>query len=242
MTPEELVEQLEKAIPGRLCSAVLYGSAAAGDFVPGTSNYNVLLVLDRLGVAELDALSKPALQWAKAGNRPPLLFTRSQLKASADVFPIELLDIRQSHRVLFGEDPLADITIQHEHLRLQLERELKGNLLALRERYLLTGGKPKLVAELLTSSVAGFLVLFRAALRLFQEDVPAHKIDALRLLAQHIPFDPQPLLEIDALKHRRRKPREVAPQALFESYLTTIEQVAEAVDRHLHPQTGGALP
>ena len=84
MTPEELVGQLEKAIPGRLCSAVLYGSAAAGDFVPGTSNYNVLLVLDRLGGAELDAISKPALQWAKAGNRPPLLFTRSELQASAD--------------------------------------------------------------------------------------------------------------------------------------------------------------
>ena len=85
----------------------------------------------------------------------------------------------------------------------------------LRERYLLTGGRPKRVAELLTSSVAGFLVLFRAVLRLFQEDVPAAKADALRLLAEHIPFDPQPLLEIDALKHRRRKLREVGPADAF---------------------------
>ena len=242
MTPEELVKQLESAIPGRLCSVVLYGSAAAGDFVPGTSNYNVLVVLDPLGPTELNALVKPALQWAKAGNRPPLLFDRKQLKASAEVFPIELLDIRQSHRVLWGEDPLADIVIDHEHLRLQLERELKTKLLSLREHYLLTGGRPKPIVELLTSSIAGFLVLFRAALRLFQEEAPAGKIDALRLLAQHIRFDPQPLLEIDALKHRRRKPREIVPQTLFESYLTTIEQVVEAVDRHLHPQTGGAVP
>ena len=81
------------------------GRPRPATYVPGTSNYNVLLVVDGLGVAELNALSKPALQWAKAGNRPPLLFTRGQLKASADVFPIELLDMRQSHRVLFGEDP-----------------------------------------------------------------------------------------------------------------------------------------
>jgi hypothetical protein len=235
MTPEELVEQLQTAIPGRLCSAVLYGSAAAGDFVPGTSNYNVLLVLDRLGAAELDLLSKPAMQWAKAGNRPPLLFARGELKSSADVFPLELLDIRQSHRMLFGEDPLDDIPIRHEHLRLQLERELKEKLLALRERYLLTGGKPRRVLELLTGSVAGFLVLFRAVVRLFQEDVPAHKVEALRLLAQHIPFDPRPLVEVDELRHRRRKPRDVVPQALFESFLATIEQVVAAVDRHLHP-------
>jgi hypothetical protein len=234
MTPEELVEQLQKAIPGRLCSAVLYGSAAAGDFVAGTSNYNVLLVVDRLGVAELDLLSKPALQWAKAGNRPPLLFTPGQLNASADVFPIELLDIRQSHRVLFGEDPLAEISIRPEHLRLQLERELKEKLLALREQYLLTGGKPRRVLELLTSSLAGFLVLFRAVLRLFQEDVPAHKVEALQLLAKHIAFDPRPLVEVDNLRHRRRKPRDVIPQVLFESFLTSIEQVVDAVDRHLH--------
>ena len=235
MTPEQLVEQLKTALNDRLISAVLYGSAAAGDYVAGTSNYNVLLVLDRLGLAELDAVAKPALRWAKAGNRPPLLFTPDQLAASANVFPIELLDMRQSHRVLFGEDPLADVTIEREHLRLQLERELKGHLLALRERYLLAGGNPRRMAELLTSTLSGFLVLFRAALRLFQEDVPRQKLESLRLLATHVPFDPQPLVEIDALKHRRRKLREVVPQSLFESYLTTIERVVEAVNRRLHP-------
>ena len=56
---------------------MLYGSAVAGDFVAGTSNYNVLVVLDRLGLAELNALAKPVLRWAKAGHRPPLLFTPS---------------------------------------------------------------------------------------------------------------------------------------------------------------------
>ena len=69
--------------------------------------------------------------------------------------------MQQSHHVLFGEDPLAGIAIGHEHLRLQLERELKEKLLALREGYLLTGGSPKRVLALLTASVASFLVLFR---------------------------------------------------------------------------------
>jgi hypothetical protein len=242
MTPEQLIEQVEAAIPGRLRSAVLYGSAVAGDHVAGTSNYNVLLVVDPLGLAELNALSPPAVQWAKAGNRPPLLFTPGQLQATAHVFAIELFDIRQSHRILFGDDTLAEIAIEPEHLRLQVQRELKGKLLLLRERYLLTGGRPKDVANLLTSSIASFLVLFRAVLRLFQEDVPARKADALRQLAERIPFDAQPLLEIEALKHGHRKLRDVATQTLFESYLTTIERVADAVDRHLHPESGEVSP
>jgi hypothetical protein len=218
MTPEELVQQLQEALSDGLRSVVLYGSAAAGDFVPKTSNYNVLVVADRLGMTDLNALAKPASQWSRAGNRPPLLFTPAELAASADAFPIELLDIQQSHRVLFGEDPLKDITVDREHLRLQLERELKGKWLALRERYLLTGARPGRLLPLLTSSLAGFLVLMRASLRLFQDDVPAGKLDALRMLASHIPFDPQPLIDVYDLKHRRRKARQLDLQALFESY------------------------
>jgi hypothetical protein len=242
MTPEELVQKINQALPGQLRAAVLYGSAAAADFVPGKSNYNVLLLVDRLGRAELDALSKPASRWARAGNRPPLLFTPEQFAASSDVFAIELLDIRQSRRVLCGDDPLVNVTIQEEHLRLQLERELKTRLLALREGYLLTGGKPRYVADLMTRSLPGFLVLFRAALRLFQKDVPPHKMESLRMLADHIRFDAGPLHTIDALRHRRVKLRDVSPLGLFESYLATIEQITLAVDRHLHPKTGSVSP
>ena len=205
MTPEELVEQVNKAMPGKLCSAVLYGSAAAGDFVPGMSNYNVLLVVDGLGVAELDALSKPVAQWTKAGHRPPLLFTRGQLQASADVFPIELLDMRQSHRVLFGEDPLADVTIKPRAPASASGTGTERKTADAARRISAYRRQAQARVRLLTSSVAGFLVLFRAALRLFQEKVPAVKIDALRLLAKHIPFDPQPLLDVHDLKHRRRK-------------------------------------
>jgi hypothetical protein len=236
MTPEEFTQQISTALPGKLRSAVLYGSAAAGDFVPGTSNYNLLLVLDALGPAELDAVAKPTARWTKDGHRPPLLFTRGQLEASAEVFPIELLDMRRSRRVLFGDDPLAGVTVEREHLRLQLERELNEKLLALREGYLLTGGRPSRVFALLVSSLAGLLVLLRAALSLFQEDVPAAKIDALPLLTPHLAFDPQPLLDVYALKHGRRKEREFSAEALFASYLHTLEEVVQAVGRHLHPQ------
>jgi hypothetical protein len=233
MTPEQVVEQLKQAMPSRLRAVVLYGSAAAGDHIAGKSDYNVLVVADRLGLAELNALSKPAVAWAKAGNRPPLLFTPQQLAASADAFPIELLDMQQSRRVLFGDDLLAGVRINPEHLRLELERDLKAKLIQLRERYLLTRGQPAAVVELMASSVSTFLVLCRAALRLYQTDVPARKLDALTVLARQIGFDPQVFVTIHELKEGRRKPKEVAAQ--FENYLNAVEQIVEAVDRRLHP-------
>ena len=236
MTPEQLTEQLKQALPSGLRAVVLYGSAAAGDHVAGRSDYNVLIVADRLGLAELDALAAPARAWARAGHRPPLLFTPGQLAASADSFPIEILDIQQSHRLLFGDDPLAGVRVSREHVRLELERELKAKLLYLRESYLLAAGRPRRVLDRLTASLSSCLVLFRAALRLYQGDVPTQKLDAARALAAHISFDPQVFLTVQELKAGRLKPRDVPARDLAENYFGTIEQVIDAVDRHLHPK------
>jgi len=233
VTPEQLVEKLKQANPTGLKAVILYGSAAAGDHVGKRSDYNILVVMDQLGLRELKLFLKPSEAWVKDGNTPPLLFTLEVLQRSADVFPIELLDIRDSHRVLYGEDITGEIQINPENLRLQLEHELKGKVIQLRERYLSTGGKPKLVGDLLMNSLSSFLVLFRAALRLFEQQVPSTKLDAVRLLSSHIPFDPGIFESVEALKAGSKKLREVDADELFGRYLQTIEAIVEAVDAHL---------
>ena len=242
MKPEQFVKQLQAVMPVGLRSVVLYGSAAAGDHVSGKSDYNVLIVADRFGVPELMAMAKVAGKWASAGNRPPLCFTPEELARSADAFPIELLDMQQWHTVLLGEDPLAAVRVNREQLSLELERELKGKLLHLRERYLSIQGNSKAVVQLLEASLSTFLVLFRAALRLYEPDVPAQKIEALKRLAAHMQFDPQVFLTVQDVKAGRLKPRGVAAQDLFTAYLSRVEQIVEAVDRRLYKpaqKTGG---
>ncbi|RPJ85772.1 MAG: hypothetical protein EHM18_09530 [Acidobacteria bacterium] len=233
MTPEQLVEKLKQANPTGLRAVILYGSAAAGDHVGKRSDYNILVVMDQLGLRELKLFLKPSEAWVKEGNTPPLLFTPEVLQRSADVFPIELLDIRDSHRVLYGEDITGEIRINPENLRLQLEHELKGKLIQLRERYLATGGKAKLVGDLLMNSLSSFLVLFRAALRLFEQQVPATKLEAVKLLSSHVRFDPGVFESVDALKAGTKKLREVDTDELFGRYLQTIEAIVEAVDAYL---------
>ncbi len=233
MTPEQLVEKLKQANPTGLRAVILYGSAAAGDHVGKRSDYNVLVVMDQLGLRELKLFLKPSEVWVKDGNAPPLLFTPDGLRHSADVFPIELLDIRDAHRVLYGQDITGEFEIRPENLRLQLEHELKGKVIQLRERYLATGGKSKQVADLMMNSLSSFLVLFRAALRLFREQVPSTKLEAVKLLSSHIPFDPGIFESVEALKAGTKKLREVDTEELFGRYLQTIEAIVQAVDVHL---------
>jgi hypothetical protein len=83
------------------------------------------------------------------------------------------------------------------------------------------------------NSLSSFLVLFRAALRLFEEQVPSTKLEAVRRLSSHIPFDPGVFESVEALKAGTKKLREVDSDELFGRYLQTIEAIVEAVDVHL---------
>ena len=230
MTPETFVGQLRRVLPTGVRSVVLYGSAVAGDHLGRRSDYNVLIVLERVGVAELKALSAPTKAWVKAGNHPPNVFTLEGLQKSAHAFPIELLDIRDAHRILFGDDVLPQINVCEGHLRTQIDHELKGKLVQLRAQFLLTEARPKQVVELMSATVSKFLILFRAVLRLYQKEVPAKKLDALQALGQHISFDRDAIVTIHEIKEGRKKPRDVQADALFERYLRAVETVTDAVD------------
>ncbi len=234
MTPDKLVEELKLACPAGLTSVVLYGSAAAGDHAGNRSDYNILVITEDLGLARLKALSKTAAKWAQAGNPAPLLFTVERLMQSTDVFPIELLDIKECHKVLHGSDLVSDLNIDTKNLRLQIEHELRGKLIKLRQHYLLAGRKPKTVADLMIESLSSFLVLFRAALRLFEDPVPLKKLEALEKLATHIAFDVSVFKTIQQLKDGSTKTKDVAVDELFGTYLETIESVIDAVDACIH--------
>lgn len=234
MTPEKLVEELKQACPDGLKSVVLYGSAAAGDHVGTQSDYNVLVVTEDLDIGTLTAISKTAAAWAKNGNPAPLLFTADRLAKATDVFPIELLDIRECHTVLYGEDLVSGLEIDTKNLRLEIEHELRGKLIRLRQSYLLTQGKSKAVADLMTQSLSTFLVLFRAGLRLFEDSVPQKKFEALEKLSTHLKFDGSVFQTVQQLKDGSIKTKNVAVEDLFSTYLKTIECVIDAVDAYIH--------
>jgi hypothetical protein len=236
MTPEQFVEQLQVALADKLKSVVLYGSAATGDFMEGVSGYNLLVVAEPWGTSELTAISAAAQKWEQAGNPLPQFFTPAELAGSADAFPIEILDMQRSRKILFGADLLATLTVDLANLRMQLEHDLKSKLLFFRQRYLVASQDPKRLAKLLASSLSTFLVLFRAANKLYDEDVPPHKKDALQKLGTHLTFDASPFLNVLEFKAKTTIPPDADLQRLAGQYMVSIEQIVQAIDQHLHPE------
>ena len=101
-----------------------------------TSGYNVLAVMNRVETPDLLALHGLCSRWGRDGNHAPLLFEKAGMRRSADVFPVEFSDIKQTHRVLYGPDPFTSLKINPAFLRLALEHELKSKLILLREKFL----------------------------------------------------------------------------------------------------------
>jgi predicted nucleotidyltransferase len=231
ISPEQFTETLRSLCGEALQSVVLYGSAAAGDYAAKGSDYNLLIVLEDLPPKVLRSLAKPVGAWERAGNPPPLLFTKRRLTEAADVFPVELLDMRDARRVLFGEDVIAGIVPDRSNLRLQAERELRSALIQLRRNYLISCDSSRHLAGLLTGSLSGVLSLFRAVLRLYEETVSPGKMEALKKLNGHIPVGLETFELIQSLKTGKIKAGKADVEFLFETYVRSIEAVVDAVDK-----------
>ncbi len=231
MSLEQFTEKLKTICGDNLEAVVLYGSAAAGDYAANGSDYNLLVVLNDLSPAALRSMAKPVAGWERAGNSPPLMFTRKRLAEAADVFPIELLDMRDARKVLYGEDVIAGIHPDTANLRLQVEHELRSALIQLSRNYLSVSESPRRLAALLTGSLSGVLTLFRAALRLYESPVPTEKSQALEKLNGHVPIELETFRQIHSLKTGALKIKKVDAGRLFEEYQKSIEAVVDSVNR-----------
>lgn len=70
----------------------------------------------------------------------PMVFTRDEIKNAIDVFPVEFLNIKRRHTILYGDDILKDIEVSKEKLRHQLEFEFRSKLVHLRQAYIKSEG------------------------------------------------------------------------------------------------------
>jgi len=239
-TINDFVSRLRAAAGANLESVILFGSAVAGDFHPEFSNVNLFCVIRDSSFAALQSLA-PAVKWWNGQKQPPPLFmTRDEIEHSTDVFTIELLDMQQHHRVLFGEDVVQGLSIPANLHRLQVEYELREKLTLLRQHLLLASGNDSRMWELLLRSVSSFATLFRHALIVLGHDAPVGKREAVEALSKRIGFDASGILQGLDVRERKSDRKKFNVTDVFSRYLAALEQVAAAVDRMLDSGTAGS--
>jgi len=180
-----VAEQVRLLFGKDLVSLALYGSAAGEDFVPGKSDLNFAIVLEHVTFPHLKALHQHLPKWHKARVATPLLLDRQFLDRARDVFPMEFHDIKEQHRVLYGEEVFATLAIDGRHLRYQAEHEARGKLLRLRTLYAEVGAQRKRLEALMLDSAKTFVIIMRNFVRLRRGESHTRYLQVIDEFEQH---------------------------------------------------------
>jgi len=234
---QEFVKRLREAAGSNIESIILFGSAVSGDFHPGLSNLNLFCVLRESSFAALQALAPAVKWWGGQKQPPPLCMTRHELQRSTDVFTIELLDMVQYHRVLFGQDVLQGLQIDMHLHRVQVEYELREKLVLLRQHVLAAADSNSRLWDILLHSVPSFATLFRHALIALGGNPAPGRADAVQALAQQLKFDPSAIQQALEVRERKADSKKFDVKDVCARYLAAIEKVAAAVDQALDSET-----
>lgn len=219
-----LTRGLQEALGADLVSLMLYGSEARGMAIRGWSDVNVLVVLKDASAAVLGRAAGPLKAWRKTGHPAPLIQTEAEWRAAADVFPLEIEDVRDAHRLLAGRDVISGLATKRADLREELEREARGKLVRLRAEYAVADGDRAAVATLLARATGTFLVFFRAALRLAGQPVPAEPGELVRAAADLVGFDAGAFGWALAARAAAGKLKSAPDGALAANYLVAVER------------------
>jgi hypothetical protein len=193
-TLDAFVAAAQQSLATDLRSVILFGSAAEGR-LRASSDVNLLLILRRFDRTRVDQIRAP-FRTAHAAIQLDIMFLlETEMAAAAEAFAIKFTDIFARHRVLFGDNLLADLTISREATIRRLRQVLLNLRLRLRERYALVSLREEQLAHLIADSAGPIRASAAALLKLEGRPAGSPK-EALHVLTAELPGGPwQPVLE-----------------------------------------------
>ncbi len=189
-------DELRSAFGEELQSLLLVGSAVRGDFMPGKSDVNTLVILTEEGMDWLEKAYPILQKWRRKGLGIPHFMMPDAVSRGLDSYPLEFLDFKTFHKVVLGPDVLADILIPPQQLRLQIERELRGKLFLLRQIFASEAGHNKQMQAALRRSVSVFTAVFQGILELGKRPIPADRMELFKNAAAFAGFSDRVFLQI----------------------------------------------
>jgi hypothetical protein len=160
----------------------------------------------------------------------PLFLTKDYILGSLDVFPVEFNEIKEQHKVVFGEDFFKGLEVPVRDLRLLCEQQVKGKLLHLRQAYLGIGPNPSVLKNLLLSVLNDLVPVFRQLIILKGQEPREQKEEMLGQLAGIFSLDPEPFLAVYHDKNKKRLISAHQVEAYFQNFLIQLESLARLMD------------
>jgi hypothetical protein len=221
---------LTRIFEANLAVAMLYGSAVKGTFTDGMSDVNILVLLQKADPASVIQLGKKARSCMRKNRINPLLLTEEEYLASADVFPLEYLDIADSRKVIHGDDPTKKLDITRANLRHQVEAQLRGTIADLRRALLASSGRERLLRRHLKEWFGSQNALLRGLLRLGGGTaIPADVEVVAQMLGDQYGIDAAVIVELSRIRSGEKLDAAGAVERSL-SYLTELARNIDSME------------
>lgn len=210
---EELERALVGALGSELVAIIVFGAAVRGDYRPGHTDIELLIVLKSAAPDKLAPLANPLAMARFAIRVEAMILTLAEIPRAADVYPLLYDSIRQSHTLLYGTDPLAELVISDRHRRLRIEQELREAQIRLRRVVTDCLGQPDALVSPLARKLRQIRAPLHALLGLRKVTCSERLNDVLAAAGKVYSIDIAPLTKI------KEKPSDA---------LTTLSQLLDA--------------
>lgn len=212
-------------------SIIVYGSAARHEYFPERSDINTLVVLSHADLTTLGKIVDVVHKARAACKVTPFFMTPDDIETSTDVFPIKFYDMKDAYSLIYGKDVLADLEIADDHLRLELEQEMKILLLELRQFYVQRAKKGGPAgADHLLAYFNSFLYLIKRLMLLQGLEAPRKNEELILAASKAYEFDFDMMKRMLSYKTGKPVKDAVGEAVLFSK---AVSKAADLIDKLL---------
>ncbi|OSS42223.1 hypothetical protein DESAMIL20_1776 [Desulfurella amilsii] len=150
----EIVESLKSLFKDRLMCVYMHNLGITASI----SKNGLLVVLDNVFLDDIKKLKQELKKFKKLFSTP-LVFEADFLAKNEDYFCMEILELKENAKVLFGNDLLQNIDIDAQALKNQIKREIASKILAIRSSFLELTLERKTVEDIAYRSLYNFYLI-----------------------------------------------------------------------------------
>lgn len=224
-----LADDLAGIFGGRLQAVAVFGTHARPHPRAVKAPVQTLALVTKLEYADLAASAELAASWQRRGLDMPLLLPINEFQRSLDAFPLEYGDILAHHIVVRGESPFAGLSVAAEDMRRACEVKIRAHAIHLREGFLLTGQRPRAVADLVLASAGPFASLLETFARVSGAPVQSPPDAQAAHVARVTGLDGPLIARLLALEEDQRLDAADAV-TLYPAYLELVQDLVKVID------------
>lgn len=157
----EIVDSLKNLFRQRLMAVCLHNLGISAS----VSRKGLLIVVNDVSLEDTKSLKLELRKFKKQYNTP-MLFASDFLEHYKYYFCMEILELKENAKVLYGDNPVANINIENDALKNQIKREIASKILAVRFSFLELTLERKVVEDIAYRSLYNFYIIAKYILYL----------------------------------------------------------------------------